>query len=210
MQSAIILGTIEKTKEKALEIINENNISKFDVSTFTFEKSVGIADIKLLQKNIFLKPLKSEKKLIVLEMFLGASTDAQNAFLKILEEPPASTIILILVNTLDFVLPTILSRCNLLDLSQKKKLENSENYKKILDNLLSQKENPLILAQNYGKDKQIALEFLENLIIVTEENLINNNSLGKILKNLQKSYSLIKSTNVNVRFTLENLFLNFK
>jgi hypothetical protein len=212
MQSAIILGTIEKTKEKAAEIIIENKISKFDVSIFSSEKTIGIGDIRNLQKSIFLKPLQSEKKIAILEAFPGVTLDAQNAFLKILEEPPVDTIILILTTTLDFVLPTILSRCNLIDLSRKKRLEeeDKELYKTLLDSLLNNNANILVIAQKYGKDKDTALGFLENLIIIAEDNLSNNYSLGKILDNLQTTYSLIKSTNVSVRFALENLFLNLK
>jgi len=217
MQSILIVGQIEKVKEKAQIICKENNISKFDVEIIETEKTVGIGDIRNLQKKIFLRPIKSEKKAVILEAFLGMTADSQNAFLKILEEPPASTIIMILTKSLDFVLPTILSRCSLINLDNVKKLsheEIEENLKIILEIKNGGNGTALTIAQNNSKNKEIALSFLEDLLISCHQALENGKSeiqlkdLQKILKNLQKTYTLIKSTNVGPRFALENLFLN--
>jgi len=52
----------------------------------------------------------------------------------------------------------------------------------------------------------VALEFLEGLIISLDKNLGSENL--QILKALQKTYTIIKTTNVNPRFALENLLLN--
>ncbi len=210
MQSLIILGKIDKAKQNLEKIIKENNISKFDVQITTSEKAIGINDIKLLQKNLFLKPIKSEKKAVVLEAYYGMTTEAQNAFLKVLEEPPESTIIVILTGSLDFILPTILSRCNLINVSEKSTSQDTNVQKnlKLLNQILDGDVNPLVIAQGNGKDKQTALNFLEGLIIAADKNLSLNPNLAKVLKKIQKTYSLIKSTNVNVRFALENLFLN--
>jgi len=126
MQSILIDGQIEKTREAARNLCKDYKISKFDVETFETEKTVGIGDIRNIQKKLFLKPLESENKAVILEAFLGMTADSQNAFLKVLEEPPANTIIIILVTSLDFVLPTILSRCSLINLKDTRKLSDEE------------------------------------------------------------------------------------
>lgn len=218
MQSILIVGQIEKTKEAAQNLCRENKISKFDVQTFETEKTVGIGDIRNLQKKLFLKPLESETKAVILEAFFGMTIDSQNAFLKVLEEPPANTIIIILVSSLDFILPTILSRCSLINLQENKKLpmEELENNLQIIFDLKSRNTaKSLLIAQNNSKDRETALQFLENLIISVHETLENKNielttkDAQKILKSLQKTYTIIKTTNVASRFALENLFLNF-
>lgn len=217
MQSILIVGTIEKTKEAALKLCLENKISKFDVQTIETEKAVGIGDIRNLQKKLFLKPIKSETKAVILEAFLGMTLDSQNAFLKVLEEPPAHTIIIILATSLDFVLPTVLSRCSLIRLYETRKLSNEEieNNLKIISGLKKEgTSQALLIAQYDSKDREVALQFLENLIISAHDALENKNTelstkdLEKILKSLQKTYTTIKTTNVAVRFALENLFLN--
>lgn len=209
MQSILIIGTTEKTRGKALEIIKQNNISKFDVDTLETEKAVGIGDIRLLQKRVFLKPLKSEQKAVILEAFQGMTIDSQNAFLKLLEEPPNNTIIIVLTNSLDFLLPTILSRCNIITLEKYEKLEKEafEEYLKSLK-AIQKGGNALKLAQDNGKNREEALKFLENLMLAAHENLENDKTLIKLFKNMQKTYTIIKTTNVSPRFALENLFLN--
>ena len=215
MQSVIIIGKKEKIEEEAQKIIKENKISKFDVDIIETEKSVGIGEIRSLQKRIFLKPIQSEQKAIILKAFFGMTIESQNAFLKVLEEPPVNTIIIILANSLDFFLPTVLSRCNLINSRITKKIndqEVTENFK-ILSELKNNSSNALVVAQNNSKDRQTALQFLEELIISVHDNLNNNKDfslqeLGIVLNNLQKTHTIIKTTNVNTRFALENLFLN--
>ena len=215
MQSVIIIGKKEKIEEEAQKIIKENKISKFDVDIIETEKSVGIGEIRSLQKRIFLKPIQSEQKAIILKAFFGMTIESQNAFLKVLEEPPVNTIIIILANSLDFFLPTVLSRCNLINSRITKKIndqEVTENFK-ILSELKNNSSNALVVAQNNSKDRQTALQFLEELIINVHDNLNNNKDfslqeLGIVLNNLQKTHTIIKTTNVNTRFALENLFLN--
>lgn len=217
MQSVLIVGEKEKTREAALNIARENSISRFDIEIIETEKAVGIGDIRNLQKKIWLKPIKGETKAVILEAFYGMTVESQNAFLKVLEEPPANTIVIILVSSLDFILPTVLSRCNLINLNKLKKLSDAEiadNLKILLEIRNGTSSSALVIAQKNAKDKETALQFLENLIVSAHSTLSNKNAelsdtgLGNILKNLQVTYTLIKSTNVNVRQALENLFLN--
>lgn len=217
MQSLLIVGknTLDLQK-KAEEICIENKISKFDIEIFSSEKQIGIVDIRNLTKKIFLKTFKSEKKALILNAYLGITQDAQNAFLKILEEPPLSTIIIILVTSLDFVLPTILSRCTIINLEKITKLtdEQEDKYLQVLLSLKKDKiGNALVLAQDNSKTKEDALLFLEGLIITTHDLIgkdkdFNDKEIAKMLKDFQKFYTIIKTTNVNARFALENLFLN--
>lgn len=217
MQSIIIVGkNIEELRKKAEEICIENKISKFDVSTLTSEKQIGIAEIRNLTKKIFLTTVKSEKKAVVLESFYGITVEAQNSFLKILEEPPQSSIIIICATSLDFFLPTIISRCNIINLEKVTKL-TEQDYKKIIEVLINLKKNKiplaLVISQDNSKTREDALLFLESLMITThnlvgEREGFSGKEVAKMLKDFQKFYTIIKTTNVNVRFALENLFLN--
>jgi DNA polymerase III gamma/tau subunit len=217
MQSILINGKDkEKVREKAKDLCKENKISKFDIEIVETEKSVGIGEIRNLQQKIFLKPLESKTKAVILEAFFGMTTESQNAFLKVLEEPPAHAKLMILVSSLDFILPTIFSRCNLINLDQVKKLTREEveqNLKIISDLKKGGIGKALKIAQDNSKDRETALDFLENLIVSVENSIggkeFADSEFLKILKALQKTYTIIKTANVNPRFALENLFLNF-
>jgi DNA polymerase III gamma/tau subunit len=211
MQSILITGNdIEQLKAAAQKICDENAVSRFDKEIITSEKIIGIGDIRKLQEKLFLKPLENQTKAVILEAFLGMTADSQNAFLKVLEEPPADTIIIILTVSLDFVLPTVLSRCSLINLDQIKKIsdeEIAENLKLIGELKNGNASKALKIAQDNGKDREVALAFLEGLIISLHTKLESENL--QILKSLQKTYTIIKTTNVAPRLALENLFLNF-
>ena len=214
MQSFIIISKDQaKAKEYANKMVNDLGISKFDVYDLETEKSVGIADIRNLANQVYLKPLKGDKKIVFLNAFLGITIDAQNAFLKMLEEPPLSTTIVILASE-NFFLPTVLSRCKLIQLDKGIVLskEEKDKYLDVLENLKSAKiGDKLKLAQDLSKDKEEAKQFLEKLIVVARFKMINDNkSRGeykKIIDVLNKYYKEIKQSNVNLRLGLENLFL---
>lgn len=212
MQSFIIISKdLQKAKERIEIMAKEKNISKFDVFSLQTDKAVGIADIRGLSKQIFLKPIKGEQKMIVLEAIYGITIDAQNAFLKVLEEPPLSTTIVIVANS-NLFLPTILSRCVLIELNKEISIDKTEETEilKIISSLgtLGVGEK-LKLAQDLSKDKQQALIFLEKLIIITRNEMVKKEqlSLSKKLEILQKYYKELKQSNVNLRLSLENLFL---
>jgi DNA polymerase III gamma/tau subunit len=211
MQSILITGKDkEQIKLAAKKICDENKIFRFDIEIIETEKTVGIGEIRKLQEKLFLKPIQSETKAVILEAFLGMTADSQNAFLKVLEEPPADTIIIILALSLDFVLPTVMSRCSLINLDQPKKItdeEISDNLKLITELKNRNASKALKVSQDYGKDREMALVFLESLIISLNTNIENEDP--RILKALQKTYTIIKITNVAPRLALENLFLNF-
>ena len=60
-----------------------------------------------------LTPLRGRAKLFVIRAADDMTVHAQNALLKTLEEPPGSTFIILLVSAVDRLLPTTLSRCQL-------------------------------------------------------------------------------------------------
>lgn len=218
MQSILITGKdTEKLREAAQAICDENAVSRFDREIIVTEKMVGIGDIRKLSEKLFLKPLESETKAVILEAFLGMTPDSQNAFLKMLEEPPNDTIIIILTSSLDFVLPTVLSRCKLVSLDKIKQLNNeqiADNLKLLVQLKKGTASKALKIAQDYGKDREVALAFLEGLLISLQSDIENSSrqfsdrEILRILQALQKTYNIIKTTNVAPRFALENLFLS--
>jgi len=196
----------ELGRGEAQKIFDGLKIDKIDISLLEHEKAVGIADVREIQKKIYLKPIKSGTKAVLIDATAGITREAQNALLKTLEEVPNDTIIILQVQNSDEILPTILSRCTLIELKSETKTGDSTHFKVITGEEVGDK---LKIAQDLSKDKNEALDFIENLIIVSRENLIGGNyEMAGQIKSLQKYYTIIKTTNVNLRLALENLFLN--
>lgn len=74
--------------------------------------SIPIQAIRDLQHFLQLKTIgtKPIRRAVVVEHAEALTTEAQNAFLKVLEEPPADTVILLTADNQRALLPTILSR----------------------------------------------------------------------------------------------------
>jgi len=58
-----------------------------------------------------LTPIRGRAKVFILREADRMTVQAQNALLKTLEEPPGATVIILLVSSMDRLLPTTLSRC---------------------------------------------------------------------------------------------------
>lgn len=76
--------------------------------------SIKIDQIRELQINAYLTPQRAKCRLVVLEGADRMNTASANALLKILEEPAAHSVFILLAQQLGTVLPTILSRCQLI------------------------------------------------------------------------------------------------
>lgn len=81
--------------------------------------SISIEAIRELQKFLQLKTIGSNpyRRAILIEHAQGLTTEAQNAYLKLLEEPPADTLLILTVNSQRALLPTILSRLQCITIS---------------------------------------------------------------------------------------------
>ena len=220
--TSYILSSVDKNKRDAYiaEFCDKHGIDKFDVSRTGIEQSkntgsIGIEDIKSLQKNIFLKPIHSENKVIVIDDAQLLTVEAQNSLLKLLEEPPDRTIIFLSTETYEPLLSTILSRCQVIKLEEDFKTlgeNDNDDMKQFINNLPEMKIGErLKIAEELAKDKEKAITRIANVIIFLHEQMtvgeIDNSVIEKI-KSFQKLHTLLKTTNVNPRMAIENILLS--
>ncbi len=222
MTSYILLG---ETKQSRMEYIigycATNKIAKVDMVLLEKEtvakqsaQSIGIEEIKKIQKNLYLKPIQSDIKIIVIEDAHLLTPEAQNALLKVLEEPPAHTHIVLGTDNKDMLLPTIHSRCTVIQLASSKASasdQTNEAQQKMLDDLPTMSiAAAMKLAEKMGKDKDTAMKWLQQMIFLQREKILNalHDSCGIVLlRQLQACYTIIKTSNTSPRLTLEYLLL---
>ncbi len=81
------------------------------------EKTIKISDIKDIQEEIYLSSMDGGKKVIIIKNAERLTTEAANALLKTLEEPPKDTVF-ILTSSWAYMLPlTIISRAQIVRFS---------------------------------------------------------------------------------------------
>ena len=90
-----------------------------DLSIIQAEKEGGmlkVEQIRELRKSVLLSPYQAKYKFILLLRFQEANASSANALLKTLEEAPSKVILLLTADNTEQLLPTIVSRCEVLRL----------------------------------------------------------------------------------------------
>lgn len=140
-----------------------------DVKIVMHEKpdSIGVDDIrKQVVDDVYIKPFESEHKIYIVPDASLMTTQAQNALLKTLEEPPEYVVIMLIVDNMDALLPTVVSRCSTITLNRLSD-EEVENYLK--NELLVPEETASVYAAmamgRIGTAKKLALsdDFAEKM-----------------------------------------------
>ncbi|TCT11683.1 DNA polymerase-3 subunit delta' [Natranaerovirga pectinivora] len=110
---------------------SENNPDVVFVKS-TKLKSIGVDDIRSqINQDIYIKPYSYKYKIYMIDEAEKLTEQAQNALLKTIEEPPTYGIIILLVNNIFKLLPTILSRCVVINL---KPIEDVKIKKYLIEN----------------------------------------------------------------------------
>lgn len=94
-----------------------------DIIFLTHEKpnTIGVDDIRSqINGDVAIKPYSGPRKVYIINEGEKMTVQAQNALLKTLEEPPEYVVILILTTNVDSLLPTVLSRCVVLNMKPAK------------------------------------------------------------------------------------------
>ncbi len=168
------------------------------------KENIKIEQTRELQHKINLKPLDSIYKICIIEDVERLTLEAANSLLKILEEPPSKSILILTCTTLNHILPTISSRCQIVkfqpvsSLEIEKELTKRGVHKKIAESLCLISCGKPGMAFNLASNPDILKKQLQ---------LINNlgelkNSYSKQIKFAQ---DLIKNFTDNDFLQLENI-----
>jgi len=96
------------------KIDSSNHPDVFIVEPAKEGSRLGIDKVRELIKNVSLKPYEGRTKVYIIEGAGTLTSEASNAFLKTLEEPPSDSVIIFITDNAEGLLPTISSRCQTL------------------------------------------------------------------------------------------------
>lgn len=102
------IGQVLNLKEK------EKIASHPDVRILGGEEMIKVDEIRALKNHLVLKPYWGDYKITLVPQAERMNRVAANAFLKILEEPPGENILILTSHDEASLLPTIVSRCELI------------------------------------------------------------------------------------------------
>ncbi|MCX6702622.1 MAG: hypothetical protein NTW60_02035 [Candidatus Wolfebacteria bacterium] len=201
----LFFGGNESDREEkfkfAVSLANLIERKKFEIPEFSLgelfilkkseDGGIGIDSARLLKNFLYQKPIFSEKRAVIIRDSEDMTPEAQNAVLKIVEEPPTGSLIIFIVRNEESLLPTLTSRLQKVHFSVLPPAivsARSASWKDFsIDDIL----------ENNKED-----EFFESLLAgLAEDPLKNWMKLKEVLKRLVS----IKQFNTNKRLQLRAL-----
>ena len=83
----------------------------FRLETKGRSSTIPVAEIRTLKEKINLRPYQASRKVFIIDEAERLRTEAANAFLKTLEEPPHNAVLILAAPSVNVLLPTVVSRC---------------------------------------------------------------------------------------------------
>lgn len=179
-------------KKKSVDSMDEFEKSNVDIITDNIKKKTSnpfhkiqlpnanrilIQSIRLLRRTLYLKTQNVGRKIVLVfdaHLLNSGQGEAANAFLKILEEPPSNTTIILVTDYMELLLPTILSRCQKIAFS---KLNNEYLEEWCSINKVKKAHVPLVIGLSEGDVHKAKLLISQPL----EKNMSSISSLVKVI-----------------------------
>ena len=227
MPSFLIFG-----KNAAIRLAHSKKLAtqhSSGVDLIIFDNPTGIDSAREVKAAVTRRPYQSKAISIILSEADYLTIEAQNALLKILEEPPGQTYIYITVHNVEKLLPTVRSRTQTInlgrgeseitsnDLTQCWKMYVEANLLKLFEseiklNVLAELMRQILKFQLGGAkllrdtpDPTI-LNIVDEAVLKKVTAAIKTSDLTNFLK-LAQDIELYKNSNVNRKLAHENLIL---
>ena len=213
----IVGGTPEQQLETTLELVQQawgKPVPAIhpDLLYPQIDNSIGIGQVRQLEKYLSRKPYQEKAKVVIIRQAEKLTLAAQNALLKVLEEPPDHSLIFLLLPQADLLLDTVLSRGQVIKLGLVEK-KPTDSSLPTTNNLIKEISKARVgerikIASQQGRDRDLSLRLVEEFILIYEQELRKKADLktAQSLKLLQKTLTRIKA-NLNPELALGNLFL---
>lgn len=112
-------------------------------------KSFGVSSVRTVLEETNKKPYEGDRKVIILYNCELMTQEAQNALLKTVEEPPDGIFLILLSDSLEMILDTIKSRCEIYRLTPLSK-EDTERYLEIFYKNTAPSDKKAAIAYSMG------------------------------------------------------------
>lgn len=191
-------------------IREKGNMESVDiVKYYPNSNSFGVDDVRNIIHEVNKKPYEGDKKVLILYKCDKLTIQAQNALLKTIEEPPKGVYLILLSDSLEVILDTIKSRCQIYKLTPLNK-EEMTTYIKNNYSSLDLEDEKSALAYSAGipgnVDKFIndpKLKILRDICIELFDDILNKKQeftlkYGELLKDAKDD-----------KFDLLNILLSY-
>ena len=176
------------------------------INIYPTKTEYSIEQIKeIVRETIIYQPYK---RIYVLENFNYSSQEAQNAFLKTLEESINNIQFILTASSVHQLLPTIISRVKVINLNKNIKPQIDKKIEKIFEDFIKNNSmNILNLDEINIGSKTKALELLNQIIVFFRNRIHKDKKAIIILKKILSIKPLLENNNLNPQLTIDNLLI---
>lgn len=204
-------------------------IDFFEVGQEPEPARLSIEEMRELQGQLATKPYQSPKKVALILEAQRLTLAAQNCLLKTLEEPPAHALLILTAEDTESVLPTVRSRCRLIDLGPAPYEGKADKGRNLLELLQKNRGQRLLWVEENKKmlsRREEVLALLDAWLVTLREVIINpkacptarrdappyslrvERSYQKAIQQILTTKKTVATVNVNLRLALEVLLLH--
>lgn len=152
-----------------------------------------------LQKEVQNKPVEGNKIVYIIKNCEKLTAASSNSILKFLEEPADDIVAILLTDNISYVLPTIKSRCQVVNFNRIKKDKNENTYDLFYNLLIFDNSDP----DDMNKKIDVAVNFIENIETKGINEFIYIKNIWDVIKN-QQEYNIFVS--IMIYFYMDVLY----
>jgi len=158
--------SVARIVAKALNKSTDDTFSS-DIVEMDAASNRGIEDVKNIIKEASYLPMTSAYRIFIIDEAHMITTEAYNALLKTLEEPPSTAIFILATTNIEKVPKTIISRCSIVNFGRAKLLDIVTMLERIAkhEKMNLDKELLSLIAQYADFSFRDAAKILEDLLI---------------------------------------------
>ena len=153
--------------------VDENEDYAFNIFELDAASNNSVDDIRNLTDQVRIPPQVGSYKVYIIDEVHMLSSNAFNAFLKTLEEPPKHCIFILATTEKHKIIPTILSRCQIFDF-KRITVTDAKNYLKVVakaQNIDAEDDALHIIAQKADGAMRDALSIFDRVVSFSGKNL---------------------------------------
>ena len=152
---------------------SSNDDLSFNIFELDAASNNKVEDIRDLIDKVRIPPQSGKYKVYIIDEVHMLSKNAENAFLKTLEEPPPYIVFILATTEKNKILPTILSRCQIYDFNRISENEIFENLKQICkkEEVRFEDEALNIIAKKSDGSLRDSLTILDRVVSFTNKNI---------------------------------------
>lgn len=201
-------GTSDQRTKEIQQKISDWRILPVDCVVLSPESEhITIGQVRDFQKRLLLAPMQSPYTAGVIHNASLLTLEAQQALLKLLEEPPPHAYILCETETEHQLIPTIISRCQVVRLKEGQSDEAvAFQVRKLMDAKLT---DMLTEVDKHTTDRGEAKRWVRELLSGARELMLAERSqkIVALIRRLQRAQSQL-SVNCNTKLVLDRVFLS--